>query len=47
MGRRVQTLEEHWRIDHVARDREYFYALHVTGTMAELADALRSNLESN
>ncbi|MCH8805528.1 MAG: hypothetical protein IH986_05520 [Planctomycetes bacterium] len=47
LGRQLQTLEEQWRIDHVARDREYFYALHVTGTMAELADALRSNLENN
>ncbi len=41
---RAQTLEAQWRLDQIALDREYFYALHPQATVAQLVSAVRQAL---
>jgi len=41
---RVRVLEEQWRLDRIALDREYFYALHTPETVQELSRQLRHRL---
>jgi len=41
---RVRVLEEQWRLDRIALDREYFYALHMSETLRELSRRLRQRL---
>ncbi|HPM24102.1 MAG TPA: hypothetical protein PLP66_09360 [Phycisphaerae bacterium] len=41
---RVQTLESQWRLDRIALDREYFYALHPRESLVALITALRQAL---
>ena len=40
----VQTLESQWQTDRLARDREYFYALHPRETLEKLAAGVRGSL---
>jgi hypothetical protein len=42
---RIQTLEEQSRLDRVALDREYFYALHPQETLQQLVAAVRSAVD--
>jgi hypothetical protein len=41
---RVHTLATQWQADRVALDREYFYALHLQTTLAELTSAVQHAL---
>lgn len=41
---RVQTLEAQWKLDQIALDREYFYALHMQTTLAELVSVVQRAL---
>ena len=41
---RIQTLEEQGRLDRIALDREYFYALHSEHTLRQLVEAIRRTL---
>lgn len=41
---RVQMLEQQWRMDQIALDREYFYALHPRAALEELVAKLRTAL---
>ncbi len=41
---RVHTLEAQWRLDRIALDREYFYALHTQDTLAKLVSRVRAAL---
>jgi hypothetical protein len=41
---RVQTLEAQWKLDQIALDREYFYALHLQTTLAELVSVVQRAL---
>lgn len=41
---RVRVLEEQWRLDRIALDREYFYALHAPEALEELSRRLRQRL---
>ncbi len=43
---RVQTLEEQWRLDRAALDREYFFALHVQTTLQELVSAVEHAVDA-
>ena len=42
---RIQTLEDQARLDRVALDREYFYALHPQETLQQLVAAVRHALD--
>lgn len=44
LDERVERLEQDWRVEQVALDREYFYALHRISDMRRLADKLREIL---
>jgi len=44
--RRARQLEEQWRQDRVALDREYFFALHRRSDMERLVERVRSHLET-
>jgi len=37
----ARTLEAQWRLDQIALDREYFYALHTQDTLADLVARVR------
>ena len=41
---RIQTLQEHWKFDRIALDREYFYALHLEHTLEQLVHKIRNEL---
>ncbi|MCK4341142.1 MAG: hypothetical protein KAY37_05390 [Phycisphaerae bacterium] len=43
---RIQTLEQQWRHDRIALDREYFYALHMRETLEELVQRVRGEVGS-
>jgi hypothetical protein len=40
----AQTLETRWQTDRVARDREYFYALHPRETLQKLVAAVQASI---
>jgi hypothetical protein len=42
--RRVPRLEEQWRQGQIARDREYFFALHRRSDIAQLVRTVREQL---
>ncbi len=44
--RRARQLEEQWRQDRIALDREYFFALHRRSDMERLVERVRSHLET-
>jgi hypothetical protein len=46
LDRRARQLEEQWRQDRVALDREYFFALHRHSDMERLVERVRSHLET-
>lgn len=46
LDQQVHALAENLRLDRVAFDREYFVALHLRRTLAELVDRLRRHLRS-
>ena len=41
---RAQVLEQRWKLDRIAFDREYFVALHLKATLEELVSRLRERL---
>lgn len=41
---RIATLEEQWKLDRIALDREYFYALHTQETLAQLVEKVRTKV---
>ncbi len=45
LDQRVEQLEQDWRIEQIALDREYFYALHRISDMRRLADKVREILQ--
>jgi len=44
---RIRVLEEQYALGRVARDREYFYALHPQAALQQLVDALRAECAGN
>lgn len=44
--RRVEELQRQLALDEIARDREYFYALHPRATLLELAERLRRAVQA-
>jgi len=42
---RIAMLEEQWKLDRIALDREYFYALHVQDTLEQLVEKVRTALQ--
>ncbi len=46
LDQRARQLEEQWRQDRVALDREYFFALHRRSDMERLVERVRSHLET-
>jgi hypothetical protein len=46
LDQRVEQLEQEWRVEQIALDREYYYGLHRTRDMRALADKLREILQT-